>query len=140
MIWKKKLLENFNLYAVTSFDRVTPDVLTQIDRAYRGGAGILQLRLKSVTDQDYLRLALKVRQISRHYGRGFIINNRIDIALAAGADGIHVGQEDLPLSYLREIVQKQEAEMIIGKSTHSIEQAMRAEEELRMARQELGRQ
>ncbi len=129
MLSKKKFFENFNLYAVTSFDKVTPEIISLADQAYRGGAGILQLRLKSVSDGEYLRLGLKIREISRHYGRGFVINNRLDLALAVDADAVHVGQEDMPIEVIRSILEKHESSMLIGKSTHSLEQARAAEEE-----------
>lgn len=129
MISKKQFFENFNLYAVTHFESVSPDIIHQVDRAYRGGAGIVQLRMKQVSDRDFIRLGLKVREIARHYGRGFVVNNRVDLALAVNADAVHVGQEDMPLEHLRSLLEKLDSPLLIGKSTHSLEQALAAQEE-----------
>ncbi|MSR77960.1 MAG: thiamine phosphate synthase [Candidatus Omnitrophica bacterium] len=126
---KKKLFENFNLYAVTLCDGPSPDILSQVDKAYRGGAGIVQLRTSGFTDRELIRLGLKIRQVSRHHGKGFVVNNRVDIALAVDADGVHIGQNDAPVDFVRECIQKYGSLMLIGKSTHSLEQAEAAQEE-----------
>ncbi len=129
MISKKQFFENFSLYAVTNFESASPDIINLIDRAYRGGAGIVQLRMKQVRDHDFVRLGLKVREIARHYGRGFVVNNRADLALAVDADAVHVGQEDMPLEHLRALIEKTNSHLLIGKSTHSLEQALQAQAE-----------
>lgn len=126
---KKKLFENFNLYAVTNCGPSDSDVLNQIDKAYRGGAGIVQLRIEGLNDREWIRLGLKVRQVSKHYGKAFVINNRVDIALTVDADAVHIGQNDLSIEQIREILDKCGSTMAIGKSTHSLEQAEAAQEE-----------
>lgn len=126
---KKRLFENFNLYAVTNIERYSPEILTQIDRAYQGGVGIVQLRSKVLTDREMTRLGIKIREISRVYGKGFVVNNRPDIALRVNADAVHLGQEDLPAAFVRELIEKYGASMCIGKSTHSLDQALAAKEE-----------
>jgi thiamine-phosphate diphosphorylase len=88
------------------------------------GARILQLRLKDRSSRDLLEIATKVAGFCRDSGSLFIVNDRADIARLAGADGVHIGQEDLPLAAARAIVGER---MIIGVSTHSVEQARAAE-------------
>lgn len=129
MALKRKLFENFNLYVVTDIDKETPDILTKIDRAFQGGAGIVQLRSKHLTDRAFIRLGTKIREIARIYGRGFVVNDRTDIAIAVNADAVHLGQGDLPISTARELIRASRLSIAIGKSTHSLVQALEAEEE-----------
>jgi thiamine-phosphate pyrophosphorylase len=88
-----------------------------------GGAKILQLRVKNMTPRDFFHLAKQVRELTRGSACMLIINDRADIALACGADGVHLGQEDLPLAAARKLMGKK----IIGISTHNVEQAREAE-------------
>lgn len=88
------------------------------------GARILQLRLKDRSSRDLLRIATTIAALCRDRGALFIVNDRADIARLASADGLHIGQDDLPLAAARTVVGHQ---MIIGVSTHSIEQACAAE-------------
>jgi len=81
-----------------------------------GGADCLQLRAKSISDARLLELAQSIVRISREHKVISIINDRVDIAIAAGADGVHLGQDDLPLSAARKIAPKP---MIFGISTHN---------------------
>ena len=89
-----------------------------------GGAKILQLRAKDVPSRDFLVIAQEVRKICRRSGCLFIVNDRADIALAVDADGVHVGQEDLPLTAARKVLGPHR---IIGVSTHDPQQAQTAE-------------
>lgn len=88
-----------------------------------GGAKILQLRAKAMLARDALELANKVREATRQYNCCFIMNDRVDIAIASNADGVHLGQEDLPLNAARKLMPSK----IIGISTHDLEQAREAE-------------
>jgi thiamine-phosphate pyrophosphorylase len=88
-----------------------------------GGARILQLRVKNMTARDFFHLAKEARDLTRRSACSLIINDRADIALACGADGVHLGQEDLPLAAARKLMGRK----IIGISTHSLEQAREAE-------------
>jgi thiamine-phosphate diphosphorylase len=90
-----------------------------------GGAKIVQLRAKIMLPRDFLELARKAREITRRYDCRLIVNDRVDIALACDADGVHLGQEDLPLRAARKIIPHR----IIGISTHDLEQARQAERE-----------
>ena len=90
-----------------------------------GGITVLQYRAKKVEAAQQYETALKLRRLSKNAGLPFVINDRIDLAVAVGADGIHLGQDDLPLRVAR----KQAPGLFVGKSTHSLEQAHQAEEE-----------
>lgn len=89
-----------------------------------GGVGIIQLRDKQMDDQMLLARSRILKNCITASGRSvlFIMNDRPDLAILAGADGVHVGQEDLPVPLVRQLV----GELIIGVSTHSIDQARRA--------------
>jgi thiamine-phosphate diphosphorylase len=89
-----------------------------------GGAKLLQLRVKELPTRDFLATAQAVREICRRYNCLLVINDRADIALAVGADGVHVGQEDLPLAAARKVLGSSK---IIGVSTHDPQQAVEAE-------------
>ncbi len=89
-----------------------------------GGVGIIQLRAKETAAKEFLRLAREMRGLTRPAGCLFIVNDRLDIALAAEADGVHLGQEDLPLAIARKLMGR---EKIIGISTHDLAQAKEAE-------------
>ena len=127
MTWKKEFLKNFKLYAVTDVrENDSLDMLLEkIDSAYRGGADIVQLRAKKLNDLQIFQLGRKIRQIADKYKKLFFLNDRADLAIACGADGVHVGQDDLPIAVIR----KMNPELLIGKSTHSFEQALEAEKE-----------
>ena len=88
-----------------------------------GGVQMLQLRVKALTPVDFLTLATQVRARTRAAGCQLIVNDRIDIALACDADGVHLGQEDLPLAAGKKLM----GQKIVGISTHDLEQARQAE-------------
>jgi thiamine-phosphate pyrophosphorylase len=88
------------------------------------GVRILQLRLKDVGARDFLTAARAITPLCRAHNAMFIVNDRADIALLADADGVHLGQEDLPLDAARQILGP---DRIIGVSTHQVEQARAAE-------------
>lgn len=88
-----------------------------------GGAQCLQLREKELDDRELLRRASQLSQLCRSRGVLFVMNDRPDIAIASHADGVHVGQDDLPVSVVRRMIPPS---MLIGVSTHTIEQAQSA--------------
>jgi len=88
------------------------------------GATMMQLRLKDFGSRDFLAVARAIATLCHERGAMLIVNDRADIAKLAGADGVHVGQEDLPLAAARQIVG---AGKIVGVSTHTVEQALAAE-------------
>ncbi len=127
MIWKKKLLSNSKLYlildaAVADYDRLF-FIATQ---ALKGGVDLLQLRDKYGCARDILNAAGKLRKLSDSKKALLIINDRIDLALAIGADGVHLGQEDIPLTVARTLIPKG---FVIGISCQSLAQARAAQRE-----------
>ena len=98
-------------------DKVLHDLLA-------GGAKFLQLRVKALPPGDFLNLARRARTATRSCGCKLIVNDRVDIALACDADGVHLGQEDLPLAVGRKLI----GNKIIGVSTHDLDQAREAEQ------------
>lgn len=97
--------------------------LQAAEEAIRGGADCLQLREKSLAAGELLQRAIALAKLCRRHGVMSIINDRPDIALLSGVDGVHVGQEDLPAALVRKLVGRQ---MIVGVSTHRLEQARKA--------------
>ncbi len=91
-----------------------------------GGASLVQLRAKGESSQEFLRIASEVKRICSNHGVTLIINDRLDICLATNAEGVHLGQEDLPIKVARKLLGDRK---VIGVSTHNAEQARVAEEE-----------
>jgi thiamine-phosphate pyrophosphorylase len=91
-----------------------------LEGALAGGADLVQLRDKHASDDELLAAAEQVRERCAAAGALFVVNDRPDLALAAGADGVHVGQDDTPVAEARAVVGD---DAIVGLSTHSIEQA-----------------
>jgi len=96
------------------------------EAAIAGGADVLQLRDKEAESGRLYRVALQLRKLTRDAGIPFIVNDRLDIALAADADGVHVGQADLPASVVREIMGPAR---ILGVSVDTVEEAVQAEKD-----------
>jgi thiamine-phosphate pyrophosphorylase len=96
---------------------------TVLHKLLEGGIKLIQLRAKATTPVDFLQLAWTMRTHTRSYDCRLIINDRVDIALACEADGVHLGQEDLPLHAARKLM----GERMIGISTHDVTQAKEAE-------------
>jgi thiamine-phosphate pyrophosphorylase len=92
----------------------------QVARLIEGGASLIQLRDKHATPREFYREAAAALEVARHHRVGLIINDRVDIALALKADGVHLGQTDMPADAARRVLGK---EAIIGFSTHNLEQA-----------------
>lgn len=93
--------------------------------ALKGGADAIQLRDKTVPDRTLLDIAEDIRTLTEEAGALFIINDRLDIALASGADGVHLGQQDMPVAIARLIAPR---DLIIGVSVRSLDEAIRAEQ------------
>jgi thiamine-phosphate pyrophosphorylase len=94
------------------------------EEAIRGGADVIQLREKSASSGSFFRAALALRTLTRNAGVPFIVNDRLDIALAADADGVHVGRDDLPAAVARRILGPGK---ILGVSAETVEEAVAAE-------------
>ena len=102
-------------------ERPAEEVLLEL---LAGGVSILQLRVKTMAPSEFLELAQRARTETRAHGCKLIVNDRVDIALACDADGVHLGQDDLPLVVGRKLM----GDKIIGVSTHAIDQAKEAEQ------------
>ncbi|WP_186430606.1 thiamine phosphate synthase [Clostridium sp. BSD9I1] len=118
---------NYTLYLVTERSFIKDKSLDKaVEEAILGGATLVQIREKDVDSLDFYKEALKVKKVCKKYDVPLIINDRVDIALAVDADGVHVGQSDLPCSIVRSILG---AEKIIGVSTSNVEEALKAQED-----------
>ena len=118
---------DLSLYAITDerFLNVF-NIFDAVERAILGGATVVQYRAKRKSAREMYEEALLVREATKLHNVPFIVNDRLDLALAVKADGVHVGQTDLPVSAIREIVGK---DFIVGLSTHNINQVKLANEE-----------
>ncbi|RYL93994.1 thiamine phosphate synthase [Sporolactobacillus sp. THM19-2] len=119
---------DYTLYLVTGpFDPKAADLYFQkVEEALRGGVTLLQLREKTASSRTMFEVACKLNSLADRYHVPLIINDRVDIALAAGADGVHVGQEDLPADKVRQLVG---SEKIVGVSASTVAEAIRAEKD-----------
>jgi thiamine-phosphate pyrophosphorylase len=118
-------VERFNrvrLYVMIASD-LPGEILSLAGKCAAGGADCIQLRAKAMPDDRLFAVAVEFVGICRELGALSIINDRVDIAAAAGADGVHLGQNDLPVAQARRL---QLTPLIIGKSTHSLEELERA--------------
>ena len=116
-----------SLYLVTDRKAVgDKDFYKSVEEALEGGVSIIQLREKNISTLEFYKVAMDVKVIVNKYNVPLIINDRIDIAQAIDADGVHLGQEDLPLGLARKILGP---DKIIGISARTIEDAKRAEKE-----------
>jgi thiamine-phosphate pyrophosphorylase len=117
------------LYVITTHPAGVP-FERMVHDACAGGADIVQFRDKFLTHKDRYDIAARLRAICSEYGVLFIVNDYLEVALAASADGVHLGQDDLPTQAAREIIQKMGVKnFLIGRSTHSLPQALAAEQE-----------
>jgi thiamine-phosphate pyrophosphorylase len=112
---ERRLARLRGLYAIVDGASARPP-LELLQAFLRGGAGVIQLRLKGLAARDLLQLARQAVAACRQQDALLLINDRPDVARAAGADGVHLGQEDLPAGAAREVL---DPEALIGVSTHS---------------------
>ena len=118
-------LKTCKIYLVTDEKAcLEKDFYSCIEEAIKGGVKIVQLREKNISTKDFYEKALKVKEICKNYGVLFIINDRLDIAQAVGADGVHLGQSDMPIEEARKILKDK---FLIGATARNIEEAKRAE-------------
>ncbi len=115
----------FRLYLITDHNQTGGRPLTDVVKeALDGGVKAVQLREKDLPIRELLRLAEKMRKITKEAGAVLFINGRMDVAMAVEADGIHLGQADLPVDVVRKIVGNR---FMIGVSTHNLKEAREAE-------------
>ena len=113
-----------SLYFITDSTGFSEEeFLRRIEAALRGGVTLLQLREKDKTTREYLDLARKVHALTKRYGVPLIIDDRLDIAMAIGAEGVHLGQSDLPIDLARQLLGP---DRIIGATAKTVPQALEA--------------
>jgi thiamine-phosphate pyrophosphorylase len=113
------------LYAIADPGESARDVVAIARELLAGGARLVQLRWKQASSRALLSAATECRRLTRSHGALFLVNDRVDVALACDADGAHLGQGDLPIAAARKLLGPSRA---IGVSTHDLEQARRAAE------------
>jgi len=115
------------LYAVTDRTWLNGRSLADAaEEAIKAGVTFLQLREKNLDYNSFLNLACELKNVTGKYGIPYIINDNVDIAMACGADGVHVGQNDLDAAEVRKIIGR---DKILGVSAQTVEQAVKAEED-----------
>ena len=124
---------DFRLYLVTNrkhlvktshFSLLTSHFLPAVECALKGGVKAIQLREKDLGTRELLKLAYKMRDLTKRYKAKLFINDRLDIALAVGADGVHLTQQSIPADAVRRAVK---GKLLIGVSVHSMKEAEDAE-------------
>ena len=119
-------MRNFDttLYFITDSSGFSEEeFLRRTEEALKGGASLLQLREKDKTTKEYISLAEKVHTLTKKYNVPLIIDDRVDVALAMGAEGVHLGQSDMPINTARKILGD---DFIIGATTKTVPQALEA--------------
>lgn len=136
---KKELIHYFKLYCILDYQTVVAGkpIVTQAKKIISGGADVIQLRFKPASCisrknksqpglEKIINDARRIARLSKKHKVLFIINDRVDIAKAADADGVHLGQDDLPIFCARKLLGKNK---IIGISTHSVKEALKAQKQ-----------
>jgi thiamine-phosphate pyrophosphorylase len=117
---RRQIFSKAKLYLVTS---PAPDLLQRVEAALQGGLTLVQYRDKQSNDVDRLEIAQQMCKLCHDYGALFMLNDRVDLALAVDADGVHLGQQDIPIALARQILGSQR---IVGRSTTNPEEMARA--------------
>ncbi len=118
---------NTKLYFITDSTNCTEEeFLFRVEEALKGGVTILQLREKERSTREYIALAKKVHDITKKYNIPLIIDDRVDVALSINAEGVHVGQDDIPVYLARKLMGK---EKIVGATAKTVFQAKEAYEQ-----------
>lgn len=117
---------DLSLYLVTDKSDDVEKFLNTIEEAIKGGVTVVQIREKTAETLDFYNLALKVKEITTKYNVPLIINDRVDVALAIDADGVHVGQSDMPCDVTRRLIGE---DKILGVSAATIEEAQKAQKD-----------
>jgi thiamine-phosphate pyrophosphorylase len=118
--------ESMRLYAVT--DRMwlgNKSLRDQVEACIKGGVTFVQIREKNIPFEEYVTLSKEIKKVTDKYHVPFVINDDVEVAIACGADGVHVGQQDMEASDVRD---KIGTDMILGVSVQTVKQALLAEE------------
>lgn len=118
---------DYSIYLVTDRDLMSTQTLEEaVEQSILGGCTLVQLREKDCSSLDFYNTAVKIKNITDKYNVPLLINDRLDIALAIDAAGVHVGQSDLPVSVVRKIIGE---DKIIGISAGTLEEALRGQKD-----------
>ena len=118
---------DYTLYLVTDRQLMSCDSLTEaVEQAILGGCTMIQLREKELPSLEFYNQAVAVKQVTERYHIPLIINDRIDIAMAVQAAGVHIGQHDLPAATVRKVIGEN---MLLGVSASSIAEAIQAHQD-----------
>lgn len=118
--------ENLKLYLVTDSTGISEDLfLKKTEDAIKGGVTMVQIREKEKSTREYVELASKLHGITKKYGIPLIVDDRIDVAMAVDAEGVHLGQSDMPVDIARNLIGDKK---IIGATTKTVAQAKEAYE------------
>lgn len=118
---------DYTLYLVTDRQLMSCDSLTEaVEQAILGGCTMIQLREKELSSLEFYNQAVAVKQVTDKYHIPLIINDRIDIAMAVQATGVHIGQHDLPAAAVRKVIGEN---MLLGVSASSIAEAIQAQQD-----------
>lgn len=116
---------DYSIYLVTDRDLMSTETLEEaVEKAIIGGCTLIQLREKDCSSLDFYNTAVRVKEITDKHNIPLIINDRVDIALAVDAAGVHVGQSDIPAAIVRKVIGNNK---ILGVSTGSVNEALEAE-------------
>jgi thiamine-phosphate pyrophosphorylase len=118
------LTVDFNLYLITDRKQTKLPLPDAVRRALQGGVRAIQVREKDLPIRELLALARDLRSLTREFKAQLFINDRVDVAVAVDADGVHLGRESMPADAVRKIVGR---DMLLGASTHSLDEAKKAE-------------
>lgn len=119
------MVVDYSLYLITDRSFLNGRSLAScVEEAIKGGVTLIQVREKDLSSREFFKVAKEVKEVTNKYNVPLIINDRIDIALAIDADGVHLGQSDMPIEIARKILGK---DKIIGISAGSISEALEAE-------------
>jgi thiamine-phosphate pyrophosphorylase len=118
---------DYSLYLVTiSNHKTNEEFLKIVEESILGGVSIVQIREKQIPTREFYNLAIETKKITDNYNVPLIVNDRIDVAIAIDADGVHVGQSDLPADVVRTIIGD---DKILGVSAVTVEKAKKAEKD-----------
>ena len=120
---------DLTLYLVTdrySTNLTFEQLLAKVEQACRGGVGLVQLREKDCSTQEYILMAKKMMEITHKYGVPLVVDDRVDVALAADTDGVHVGLDDISVADARRFLGEHK---IVGSTAKTIERAQQSERE-----------
>lgn len=113
---------DFRLYLITD-RKLTDDLFWVVEEAFKAGVKALQIREKDLSSRELVNLSERLYERARRYKAKVLINDRIDIAVATGLDGVHLGVNSLPV----DVVRRKWGDLLIGVSTHSLEEALEAQ-------------